>query len=468
MTVSSGHLDGLLNHTFPADQVESISIDAVTRTDTDPPALQSVQVSSTGAPISPIGGVTFIVTAVSDTNNQITVTPMLHGVAQPATVYNVIGYLPNGLLISAQPQSTFAAAPRSSYASLASVSAIVATTVVPANTQLTFEADGSFGGTACFAAGTRIRTSRGDITVELLRIGDLVPTQVARGAAPVRWVGRRALDARRQPKPWDNAPVRVRTGAFAPGRPARDLLLSPDHAVMLDRALVPVRYLRNGATIAQERPGPVTYFHVELDAHDVLLAEDLACETYLDTGNRTAFENAPGPIAIVADFSRRAGAAAGCLPLDLDGPLVARWRDGLAGRARALGWRRTDAPDLRATCDGRELSLRRDGNHYAVTVPARARDMVLHSRSVVPAELTLGADGRRLGVALADILRDGAPPPAAAFGAGWHEDEGGVRWTDGEARLAMAGARELRFRLRWTQQYWLAPEMLPVRQAREA
>jgi hypothetical protein len=35
----------------------------------------------------------------------------------------------------------------------------------------------------------------------------------------------------------------------------------------------------------------VTYYHVELAAHDVILAEGLLCESYLDTGNRAAFVN---------------------------------------------------------------------------------------------------------------------------------------------------------------------------------
>jgi len=45
-----------------------------------------------------------------------------------------------------------------------------------------------------------------------------------------------------------------------------------------------------GSTIAQQKVDEVTYWHVELPAHDVLFAEGLACESYLDTGNRAALE----------------------------------------------------------------------------------------------------------------------------------------------------------------------------------
>ncbi len=56
----------------------------------------------------------------------------------------------------------------------------------------------------------------------------------------------------------------------------------------MDGTLIPVRYLINDATIVQEAADSVTYWHVELARHEVLLAEGLACESYLDTGNRAA------------------------------------------------------------------------------------------------------------------------------------------------------------------------------------
>jgi hypothetical protein len=120
-------------------------------------------------------------------------------------------------------------------------------------------------------------------------VGDVVPGQVSGQTRRVTWVGRRTVEVRRHPRPWDVAPVRIRAGALAAGQPARDLLLSPDHAVLVDGALIPVRYLVNGATIVQQRVVRITYWHVELDRHDVLLAEGMPCESFLDTGNRATF-----------------------------------------------------------------------------------------------------------------------------------------------------------------------------------
>jgi hypothetical protein len=143
--------------------------------------------------------------------------------------------------------------------------------------------------TACFAAGTGIVTTRGMVAVETLRPGETVATASGRLAA-LRWIGRRRIDLRRHARPADVTPIRVRAGAFGACVPVRDLFLSPDHAVLMDGALIPIRHLANGRSIAAEPCGEVTYFHLELDRHDAVIAEGLVCESYLDTGNREAFE----------------------------------------------------------------------------------------------------------------------------------------------------------------------------------
>ena len=140
----------------------------------------------------------------------------------------------------------------------------------------------------CFVTGTRIATARGEVPVEQLRIGDRVRTRGGR-LRPVVWLGQRMVTCHRHPRPQDAWPVRIEAGAFGRGRPRRDLFLSPDHAVLVGDVLIPVRYLINGASIAQFEVDRITYWHVELPNHDVLRAEGLACESYLDTGNREAF-----------------------------------------------------------------------------------------------------------------------------------------------------------------------------------
>ncbi|MDE2576622.1 MAG: Hint domain-containing protein, partial [Rhodospirillales bacterium] len=200
-------------------------------------------------------------------------------------------------------------------------------TFVSGTTATTTSSISDTGTPACFAAGTRIQTAGGDVAVEALRAGDLVAT-VLGGLRPVIWVGHTRIDLDRHPRAEELAPIRVAADAFGPGRPRRDLLLSPDHALHVDGALIPVHLLVNGATIAREPArGRVTYFHVELESHDILLAEGLAAESYLDTGNRASFANGGPMRTLHADPSLGAAAlavwaAAGCAPLRLEGPAV--------------------------------------------------------------------------------------------------------------------------------------------------
>ncbi len=143
----------------------------------------------------------------------------------------------------------------------------------------------------CFAAGTRIGTDHGAVPVERLAPGDHVRV-VGGDTAPIVWIGRRRIDLRRHPIPERVRPIRIAPHAFGYGRPHRPLFLSPDHAVFMDGVLIPIKFLLNEITITQVARPFVTYYHIELDHHDVVLAEDLPVETYLETGQRTAFENA--------------------------------------------------------------------------------------------------------------------------------------------------------------------------------
>ena len=148
---------------------------------------------------------------------------------------------------------------------------------------------------ACFLMGTRILTNRGEVVVEALRAGDLVVTLSGRGPVlkPLTWIGTSPVDLDRHPAPAKAAPIHIRENAFGAGAPHRDLLVSPDHAIAVASSLVPAYLLVNGATILREPAiGAITYFHVELARHDILLADGLPAESYLDTGNRAVFANA--------------------------------------------------------------------------------------------------------------------------------------------------------------------------------
>ncbi len=310
---------------------------------------------------------------------------------------------------------------------------------------------------ACFVEGTRIATARGEIPVEDLAIGDEALTHFA-GRAAIAWIGHRRLDGRRHPRPQDVWPIRVRADAFAPGRPRRDLFLSPDHAVFAGGVLIPVRYLLNGATIVQEPRDTVTYWHVELPRHDILCAEGLPAESFLDTGNRASFANGGPAVVLHPDLALRIWDRAACAPLLRDGPLLAAIRRRLQARVRAAGYRLTRRPDLRVCAGAQELPVAHDGRRWGVAVPPGTASLRLVSRTWVPAHATPAeSDARRLGVAVARIWIDGraASLDSAALARGWHAPERGWRWTDGNAELALAGIRRVAFELAMTGAYWV-------------
>ena len=179
----------------------------------------------------------------------------------------------------------------------------------------------------CYVSGTLIRTTRGEVAVEHLAIGDLAVT--ASGVhRPIRWLGHRAIDCRNHPRSGDVMPIRIAAHAFGEDSPSRDLYLSPGHPVLVgadeDGAggyLVPIMCLINGTTIERAPVDEVTYWHVELDQHDILLAEGLPAESYLDWGDRLFFTEGSDHALHNPDFIIP-GLTGRCRPVAIDGPVV--------------------------------------------------------------------------------------------------------------------------------------------------
>ena len=189
---------------------------------------------------------------------------------------------------------------------------------------------------ACFAQGTRIATPHGSVAVENLRQGDRVTT-FSGIAHPIQWIGRRCLDCRRHTDPERVRPVRIARHAFGLNRPERVLMLSPDHSIFVEGVLIPIKYLINDATVAQISVGEITYYHLELANHDVVLAEGLPAETYLETGTRSAFENGGSVAQLQPDFAPDQAAVAGVWLERGYAPLLGT--DGQVDRvAKQLAW----------------------------------------------------------------------------------------------------------------------------------
>ncbi len=299
----------------------------------------------------------------------------------------------------------------------------------------------------CYASGTLIRVARGqevrDVTVEDLAVGDLAVT--ADGAhRPIRWLGSRTIDCRADPDPRKAQPVRIAKDAFGPARPSRDLFVSPDHSICVgcgEELLIPAVALLNGATVAYAGMDTVTYWHVELDSHDILLANNLPAESFLEMGANRRFFAANGDVEAPLDALARTHADF-CRPFVDAGPVLDAVRARLAARAARLGWRASRAVALSATAGGSRVPARVSEGEGFVCLPRGAGDVCIATDTLVPAAFG-EADPRRLGIAVYAItVEDGdgtirtldldGAALRESFHAGERHEGLHYRWTSGE------------------------------------
>jgi hypothetical protein len=207
--------------------------------------------------------------------------------------------------------------------------------------QIVIESIGAELAASCFAAGTRIATARGAVNVEHLQVGDVALT-VSGGRQIIQWIGYRYVACRRLADPERVWPIHIAPHAFGEGRPKRSLLLSPDHSVFVEDVLIPIKFLVNNTTVVQLKVDSITYYHVELPGHEILLADGLPVESYLETGGRSAFANAGTVMQLRPDFAPDQARVAmmwqnfSCAPLLGDGDQLARARMKLQLQAAML------------------------------------------------------------------------------------------------------------------------------------
>jgi hypothetical protein len=299
----------------------------------------------------------------------------------------------------------------------------------------------------CFARGTFLLTPTGYAPVETLRPGDRLVTRSG-DVRLVRWVGWRAVDVAAHRRPESVHPIRILPHSFATGVPARTLRLSPDHALFLQGVLVPAKLLVNGATILRERRcQAVTYYHVELDRHDILIAENLPAESYLDTGNRHMFENAAGAPRKNPVFGRgRQWDRNAYAELCLGGAILRRARREIADRAWALGYRKKTLTDVSLWVAGRKyLPIAGTAERPVFRISSMGHTMAsIRSGRFVPAEMDDGEgqddDGRVLGIAINRIrlgLVPVAPRDVAISGFYPRAPGDSADWTDGNGVIAL-------------------------------
>lgn len=145
----------------------------------------------------------------------------------------------------------------------------------------------------CFIDGTMIATPKGEASIETLAIGDLVTTTDGRHV-PVRWIGKKRIQNHVLLSA-ETAPVCVSAGALGNGLPHADLYLSADHGLIVDGMVVNAGALVNGNSIRfttlDEMPAEFTYWHIETEGHDEILANGAPAETFVDYIGRKSFDN---------------------------------------------------------------------------------------------------------------------------------------------------------------------------------
>jgi T5SS/PEP-CTERM-associated repeat protein len=286
----------------------------------------------------------------------------------------------------------------------------------------------------CFLPGTLLATPSGQTAVERLKVGDQVLTAGGE-ARPVVWLGVGRVLATRGRR---NAatPVIVRKGALGPNVPHEDLRVTKGHSFLLDGVLIPVEFLVNHRSILwDDRAQEVSVYHVELETHDVLLANGAAAESYRDDGNRWLFQNAN------AGWDQPPKPP--CAPVLTGGVVVDRmWRRLLDACGPRPGVPLTDDPDLHLIVDEVRMdALAPVDGVYVFDLGSMPKKVRIVSRAAVPQELGVARDARCLGVAVRRIaVRRGSRfrvllAGDASLVDGFHrfEADRGLRWTDGDA-----------------------------------
>ncbi|MEM7544951.1 MAG: Hint domain-containing protein [Pseudomonadota bacterium] len=199
--------------------------------------------------------------------------------------------------------------------------------LVPGTTyDISFANDG--GGTPyedviCFTTGTKIETVDGLRAVETIRVGDQVMLHGG-GVDKIIWAGSQTLSPETLKRSPRLRPVLIEANAFGSGLPVRDLIVSPQHRVLLtgERAilyfdapevLAPAIALCNGSSVRQlSADHSVTYHHIMCANHQILLSEGLPTESFYP--GKTALNGLDGSVRdelmeIISDASIRQSAA---------------------------------------------------------------------------------------------------------------------------------------------------------------
>lgn len=142
----------------------------------------------------------------------------------------------------------------------------------------------------CFTPGTLIATPRGEMPVEMLRPGDQVVTR-DNGIQEIRWIGQNPISGANLRLLSHLQPVRIKAHALGHGLPERDMMVSPNHRILVSRdrtqlafdepeVLVAAKHLICAEGVQSITSIGITYIHFLCDRHEVVLSNGAWTETF--------------------------------------------------------------------------------------------------------------------------------------------------------------------------------------------
>lgn len=271
----------------------------------------------------------------------------------------------------------------------------------------------------CFLSGTMIKMSKGACAVEDLQVGDTIltydPQTKAKVKKKITWVGKQTtrVDVN-LPDDLAGYPVRILKDAFKKNVPNKDLLITSEHCLFIDGYFVPARMLVNGRSIFYDYSiTSYDYYHFETEDHSVIWADGMLTESYLNTGNRHAFNKDQKVVQL--DPHVKIWAEDAVAPLMVERDFVEPIFNDLVKRAdkqklinhNEKGYVLSNDPDLYLlTEDGEEIYQSRvDQDQVIFTLPANTQNVYLVSRKSRPCDV-IGPfvdDRRALGILVGKV-----------------------------------------------------------------
>ena len=329
------------------------------------------------------------------------------------------------------------------------------------NLYISATSQNSLGNTAslvCFLPGSLISTPHGTKAVEEVSVGDEIIAYVDGVATPrrVTWTGQAHCNVRAH-LPDDEAgyPVRILKDAISDGVPFKDMLITAEHCLFFDGKFVPARMLVNGRSIFFDKSiTSYDYYHIETEAHSVIMADGMLTESYLDTGNRHAFTQKGNVIS--TGGSRNLTWDDAAVPLGVSREFVEPLSRQIEVRATAAGIAQKDAaPELTEDADlhlvtdtGASIRPAREHNgHVIFMIPTGVQSVRIASHASRPSDV-IGPfvdDRRYFGVAVGEITMFEASKSHAITAHltdtelnGWNTLEWeDTRWTSGNGLLPL-------------------------------